>query len=153
MFGSTAFSSDCDGLGFATVPSLEAKLAIGESGTKDTHSVIIDLTKVHRLDTSAVEFLEAKIRENFEGRTIIFSGIMHRSPAAMDLQRGGIPLDFSARWSVSYTDRAICGPPAFEDHADAVEWCRCPGRHLVRNDPTVAVAPFSDICRLARQSS
>jgi hypothetical protein len=153
LFGSTAFDSDCDGLVFATVPSLEAKLAVGESDTKDTHFVIIDLTKVHRLDTSAVEFLEAKIRESFEGRTIIFSGIMHRSPAAMDLQRGGIPLDFSARWSVSYTDRAICGPLAFEDHADAVEWCRCPGRHVVRNNPIVAVAPSGDTCRLARHKS
>lgn len=151
--GSTTFNSDCDGLVFATIPSLEAKLAVCESGTKDTHFIIIDLTKVHRLDTSAVEFLETKLRESFEGHTIIFSGIMHRSPAAMDLQRGGISLDFSARWSASYTDPAICGPLAFQYHADAVEWCRYPGRHIVRDDPTVAVAPSSGTCTLAGHNS
>ncbi|KAL8805522.1 MAG: hypothetical protein Q9182_001891 [Xanthomendoza sp. 2 TL-2023] len=72
--------------------------------------------------TSAVDCLEGKLRERTKGETIVFAGIMQRSPVTMDLQRGGVLLDFTACDSrSSHIESSTLASMAFEDYNDATQ--------------------------------
>ncbi|KAL8681976.1 MAG: hypothetical protein Q9186_001918 [Xanthomendoza sp. 1 TL-2023] len=128
---------------FATIPSLEAKLAFGQSDADVP--CIIDMTQVHRLDTSAVECLESKLRERTDGEVILFAGIMQRSPAIMDLQRGGVSLNFTTRYSRrSCVELSASASLAFEDYDDAVRWCQDQGNNIIQRAPKEITGSISD---------
>ncbi|KAL8690020.1 MAG: hypothetical protein Q9224_004506 [Gallowayella concinna] len=128
---------------FATIPSLEAKLAFGQSDADVP--CIIDMTQVHRLDTSAVECLESKLRERTDGEVIPFAGIMQRSPAIMDLQRGGVSLNFTTRYSRrSCVELSASACLAFEDYDDAVRWCQDQGSNVIQRAPKGITRSISD---------
>ncbi|KAL8813190.1 MAG: hypothetical protein Q9200_000457, partial [Gallowayella weberi] len=131
---------------FATIPSLEAQLAMGKSDAdKRCPRFIIDMTRVHRLDTSAVDCLESKLRERTKGETIVFAGIMERSPVTMDLQRGGVFLDFTTAFSKrSHLELSASAPLAFEDYNDAVRWCEKQESEVIPSTPIGTTWHISD---------
>lgn len=86
---------------------------------------MVDLTCVHRLETSAVGLLEREARENLETRALVFCGVSLDSAVYADLQRGGLKLNFGAQWLKRYSiDMLQMGPMGFEERAEAIKWCK-----------------------------
>ena len=72
----------------------------------------------------------------------------------MDLQRGGITLIFSARRPMGlFIDAVVSGLLAFEDHADAVDWCKSRFRHNMPERSLVTVAPSDSTRKLPGTTS
>ena len=86
---------------------------------------MIDLTNVHRLETSAVEFLSHKAGENVETRVFVFCGVSLDAAVCADLRRGGLQMNFGARnvqrFCVEMLEK---GSLVFESCTDAVKWCK-----------------------------
>jgi len=86
---------------------------------------VIDLSSVHRVETSAVALLEREAREKVETRALVFSGVSPDSVLYADLQRGGLRLNFGARYiKNSSLEMMQRGPMGFEERADAINWCK-----------------------------
>lgn len=86
---------------------------------------MIDLTCVHRLETSAVQLFEREARENVETRALVFCGVSLDSVVYGDLQRGGLRLNFGAQWVKRFCIEMMqLGSMAFEGRADAIKWCK-----------------------------
>lgn len=87
--------------------------------------LIIDLTDVCRLETSAVELLAREARAKIEKRSLVFCGCSLDSEVYADLRRGGLELNFGAQ-----SIRRFCigimreDPLGFELRDDAVAWCK-----------------------------
>lgn len=86
--------------------------------------MIIDLTNVHRLETSAAQLLERNARENVNTTTVMFCGLFPDSAAYADLHRGGVRLNFGTHF-VERSDMEVRVNDilAFEDRAEAIKWC------------------------------
>ncbi|KAJ7340708.1 hypothetical protein DFH08DRAFT_875060 [Mycena albidolilacea] len=99
---------------FATIPSLERQL---KAPSPSTH-VILDLTRVHRLETAVADFVGRKSRELMTtGTLLVLCGFNVSSGVAADLVRGGIDLLWPGR---PHTDDAIA---VFEELREALAWC------------------------------
>ena len=87
--------------------------------------IIIDVTRVYRLETYAVALLKRKGREKTDSGMLVFCGIFPDSPACADLQRGGLKLNFGPKWAKDPSAVTIQnGALAFESRTHALEWCQ-----------------------------
>lgn len=110
-----------DVLVFATIPSLETNLKPKKKLLKESF-ILVDLSMVHRLETSVAEFLERKARElslKEPKTTIVLCGISDRSGIAHDLRRGGANL----LWIDRPAAEGEKGVPACKDIKEAIHWC------------------------------
>ncbi|KAJ7849763.1 hypothetical protein B0H13DRAFT_1644882 [Mycena leptocephala] len=99
---------------FATIPALERQL---KAPSPSTH-IILDLTRVHRLETTVADFVGRKSRElRTTGTLLVLCGFNVSSGVAADLVRGGIDLLWPGR---PHTDGAIA---VFEELREALAWC------------------------------
>ncbi|KAF9814401.1 hypothetical protein IEO21_05135 [Rhodonia placenta] len=106
---------------FATIPSLETNLKPKKKLLKESF-ILVDLSMVHRLETSVAEFLERKARElslKEPKTTIVLCGISDRSGIAHDLRRGGANL----LWIDRPAAEGEKGVPACKDIKEAIHWC------------------------------
>lgn len=103
---------------FANIPSLERKLK-PPAESKKCHSLVIDLSKAHRIETSVVQFLERKAREYSKSlpTDMVLAGVRVGSGISGDLHRGGI----ECRWTDSDSGNGIM---TFPDVKDATEWIK-----------------------------
>lgn len=95
--------------------------------------LIVDLTKVHRLETSVVQYLERKSREiapqSFSA-SMILAGVVQDSSVHSDLKRGGIAcswIDYISSDSLPHRSEKAESrvmTPAFETLRDASQWAK-----------------------------
>jgi len=110
---------------FGNIPSIETKIKVSKEESKFYRFMIIDLTCVHRVETSAVELLEREARENVETRALVFCGVSTDSAVYSDLQRGGLRLNYGTqRILILSLEMMQKGPMGFEERADAIRWCK-----------------------------
>jgi len=101
---------------FASIPSLEAQLL---DKKRHTRVIIIDLTTVHRLETSAAQCFDRAVRDVTPRNTrLVFCGVRKGSGVCADFERAGVNIIFNG------SDIDEKGIVAFETRFEAVEWCR-----------------------------
>lgn len=104
--------------------------------------MIIDLSKVHRLETPVVEFLRRKAREYSSKsvlNTIVLAGVRMGSGISGDLRRGGI----ECRWMDGIFTNTASGIMTFEDVKDATVWIK----NSIGKAPLVLYAFFWAECK------
>jgi len=101
---------------FASIPSLEAQLL---DKKRHTRVIIIDLTTVHRLETSAAQCFDRAVRDLTPRNTrLVLCGVHKGSGVYADFKRAGVNIIFNE------SDNDEKGIVAFETRFEAVEWCR-----------------------------
>ena len=133
---------------FATIPSLKARIASRGAASNFYQFIVVDLTNVHRLETSAAEVLGREAGKDVGTRALVFCGVSPDAAICADLRRGGLQMNFGAqnvqRFCVEMLEK---GSLAFESRADAVKWCKC---QLDRDLPTQHAnmkKPSEDECK------
>ena len=94
------------------------------------YSVVLDLTDVHRIETSVAQFLARKVREYSSLEPPVFlviAGIVQNSGVHADLERGGV----NCCWGVTDAkdaEESEVGVFTFEDLREALCWSNTPNR-------------------------
>ncbi|KAF9467845.1 hypothetical protein BDZ94DRAFT_1210280 [Collybia nuda] len=105
---------------FATIPSLEKEVNMPCSGF-----ILLDLTRVHRIETSATIFIKNKVQElaaKPQAVKVVMCGLVRDSGAHLDLKRGHINCTWDGdtnRLSDAEEEIMIC----FEGMREAIQWC------------------------------
>ena len=108
---------------FGVIPSLEAKINPNQKSHVPHQYVVIDMTRVHRLETAAVQALRSNAREA-KTSTIVLCGLFSGSGPHADLERGGLKLRFLTSESKDSTPTGPNEIRAFDNRIASIEWCR-----------------------------
>lgn len=128
---------------FGNLPSIAEKI---KARKEDAHYqfIVVDLTCVQRLETSAVELLEREARESVDIRALVFCGVSLGSGVDADLQRAGLRLNFGAQLIKKFSPEMMQkGLMGFEERADAIKWCKAQNE-LGISMPSLEKKPKSD---------
>ncbi|KAL8941030.1 MAG: hypothetical protein Q9216_002476 [Gyalolechia sp. 2 TL-2023] len=126
---------------FATLPSLEKAFKVIKKSLGSNDSIVLDVSRVYRFETAAVEFLERGYQELDSSCQLIFVGIAEDSAVHADFRRGGLPLDFTPRRRPNISEGITKADPiAFESLEQALRWCNF--RSTSSAPGTLSVVPF-----------
>ncbi|KDQ59289.1 hypothetical protein JAAARDRAFT_57211 [Jaapia argillacea MUCL 33604] len=104
---------------FATIPSLETNLL---SPNYQTSYIIIDMTTVHRLETSAAQCFERSARDLApRSITLVLCGVQKGSGVHADFERAGVSVVFGGEGGGEGDEKGIL---AFGTREESVGWCK-----------------------------
>ncbi|KAL8654946.1 MAG: hypothetical protein Q9210_001189 [Variospora velana] len=114
---------------FATIPSLEHTFNLMQRASIRYDIIILDMTRVCRIETAAAEFLERTFQEITGSHLLILAGVPEKSAVHADLQRSGLPIDFEPPHLTRLSrDIVPSHAIAFESLAQAVQWISFPAQ-------------------------